>query len=89
MVSGTFKSDRSHDGEVQKFATSSTPLRRQNFRPKTILESCISSIPSSPKFAKTRSNGTNFRRRTQINLPHPDLGSNRHGESIMFDRIHA
>jgi hypothetical protein len=45
--------------------------------------------PSSPKFSKTRGNGTNFRRRTQINLPHPDVGSNRHGESIMFDRIHA
>jgi hypothetical protein len=32
---------------------------------------------------------TNFGRRTQTNLPHPDLGGNRHGESIMFDRIHA
>jgi hypothetical protein len=32
---------------------------------------------------------TNFRLQTQMNLPHPDVGSNHHGESIMFDRIHA
>jgi hypothetical protein len=30
-----------------------------------------------------------FGLRTRVNLPHPDVGSNRHGESIMFDRIHA
>jgi hypothetical protein len=30
-----------------------------------------------------------FGLRTQVNLPHPDVGSNRHGESIMIDRIHA
>jgi hypothetical protein len=32
---------------------------------------------------------TNFRLQMQMNLTHPDVGSNRHGESIMFDRIHA
>jgi hypothetical protein len=32
---------------------------------------------------------TKFRLRTQVNLPHPDVGSNRHGESIMFDRPQA
>jgi hypothetical protein len=46
--------------------------------------------PLRPKFAKNpAATATNFRLQTQMNLPHPDVGSNRHGESIMFDRIHA
>jgi hypothetical protein len=46
-----------------------------------------------PHLSEIRQNpaatATNFRLPTQANLPHPDVGSNRHGESIMFDRIHA
>jgi hypothetical protein len=86
MVSGTFKSIPSHGREMQNCAIPSRPILKQNFRTKTILESCISSIPSSPKLAAT---ATHFRLRTQMNLPHPDVSGNRHGESIMFDRIHA
>jgi hypothetical protein len=60
MVSGTFKSSQSHDGAMQKFAGPSQAILKQNFRTKTILESCISSIPSSPKFAKTPQQGNEF-----------------------------
>jgi hypothetical protein len=49
-------------------------------------------FPASPK-PEIRQNpaatATNFEPRTKENLPHPEVGSNRHGESIMFDRLHA
>jgi hypothetical protein len=60
MVSGTFKSSQSHDGAMRKFAVPSQVLLKQNFRTKTILESCISSISSIPKFAKPRNNSNEF-----------------------------
>jgi hypothetical protein len=32
---------------------------------------------------------TNLQAPDALNLPHPDVGSNRHGESFMFDRLHS
>jgi hypothetical protein len=85
MVSGTFKTSRPQDGAVQKFVTSSHSIRRQIPKPKP---SWIHAFPASlgPKSVKTAAAmAANFRLGTQANLPHPNLRSNRHGKSIMFD----
>jgi hypothetical protein len=86
MVSGTFKSSPSHEGAVRKFAAPAQAMFKQNSRTETILESCISSISEAEIRQNPAATAANFRLRTQANLPHPDLGSNRHGESTMFDR---
>jgi hypothetical protein len=86
MVSGTFKSSPSHEGAVRKFAAPAQAMLKQNFRTETILESCIFQHPEAEIRQNTAATPANVRLRTQANLPHPDLGSNRHGESIMFDQ---
>jgi hypothetical protein len=88
MVSGAFKSSQSHDGAMAKCGVPSRPILKQNFRTKTILESCISSIPPPEIRKNPAATVTKFQAPNTNELAATGRGQ-QPGESIMFARIHA